>query len=228
LRRDFPRNAGYGRYVAATALNLGTALARTGKGAEGMPHILRSLDALRAIAEADPKNREARRDIAELWQYMAFAREAMNQPAEAVAANLTSLKILEEITAEDHSNFEFLKQAHTTYNNTGDIFFRQGRLDAALDYYRRGMAYVSEMAAVNQSPQIAFLRSESNRKLGEAYLALAAAGRHEAAPASARTHLLRAREDLLGLRGRGQLSRNYEHKLNLVERKLAEAGGAES
>jgi non-specific serine/threonine protein kinase/serine/threonine-protein kinase len=217
LRRDFPQKAVYARFVAAASLNLGTALARTGKGHEGIPLILRSLTTLLSISEGDPKNREAKRDVAETWQYMAFAREAMGQPDEAVEADRRSLRILEEITADDHSNVEFLKQTHATYNHAGDIRARQGRLAEALDYYRHGMAYAARMSAVNDSPQVALLRSESDRKIGEAYLAVAAAGRRDpGALAAARTHLQKAREDLLALQQRNELGRDHRHKPALL------------
>jgi tetratricopeptide (TPR) repeat protein len=223
LRRDFPQNGIYGRYVAATGLNLGTALARTGKGREGMPYILRSLETLRAISDADPKNREARRDVAETLQYMAFAHEAMGRTDEAIEADRKSLRILEEVTAGDHSNFEFLRQTHSTYNHAGDLLMRRGKLIEALDYYEKGMAYAARMSALNESPQISVLRSESNRKLGEAHLALAEGGRRPAALEAARTHLLKAREDLLALRQRGELGKSHEPKLALIERGLQKA-----
>jgi serine/threonine protein kinase len=220
LRRDFPQSTTYSRYVAATSLNMGTAMARVGKGNEGIPYILRSLETLRGISESDPRNNEARRDVAELWQYMAFAREAMNQPEEAIQANLNSLRILEEITANDHSNFEFLRQAHSTYNNTGNILSRQGKLTEALDYYQKGMAYVAKMSKLNNSPQIAVLRSESNRKIGEAYLALADNGKRPGMLEAACSYMLRAREDLMALNERGELSKNHTHKLYLIEREI--------
>jgi non-specific serine/threonine protein kinase/serine/threonine-protein kinase len=223
LRRDFPQKAAYARFVAAASLNLGTALARTGRGHEGVPLILRSLETLRAISEGDPKNREAKRDVAETWQYMAFARAAMGQPDEAVEADRHSLSILEEITAADHSNVEFLRQTHATYNHTGDLLARQGRLAEALDYYRHGMAYAARMSAVNESPQVALLRSESDRKIGQAYLALAAVGRDPGALAAARTHLQKAREDLLALRQRNELGRSHWHKLALIEAGMEKA-----
>jgi tetratricopeptide (TPR) repeat protein len=216
LQRDFPQNAGYERYVTATSTNLGTALARVGKGGEGIPYILRSLEGERAIAESDPKNNEAKWGVAEHWQYMAFARDAMGQPAEAVAANQEALRILEEITANDPSNFEFLKQTHLIYNKTGDTLLRQGRLEDALNYYRKGMAYAEKMATLNDNSQIAVLRSESNRKLGEAYLALAAGGGDPGALQSARTHLQKAGEDLLALQQRNELGKNHRHKLALI------------
>lgn len=230
LLRDSPRNEVYSRFVTATGTNLGTALARVGRGAEGIPYILRSLETERAISEVDPKNNEARWGVAEHWQYMAFARDAMGQPAEAVEANREALRILEEITANDPSNFEFLKQTHLIYNKTGDILLRQGRLADALSYDQKGMAYAEKMATLNDNSQIALLRSESSRKLGEAYLAIAEGGRDPGALASARTHLLSAGEDLLALQQRGELGRNYEHKLSMIAggtEKLArlEAGG---
>ncbi|HKP12882.1 MAG TPA: hypothetical protein VJZ91_12250, partial [Blastocatellia bacterium] len=223
LERDFPQNEIYSRFVAATSVNWGTALARVGRGVEGVAYILRSLEAERRMAAADPKNNEARRDIAELWQYMAFARRAMNQKDEAMRANQTSLAILEEITASDPSNFEFLKQTHLTYNNTGDILLEQGRLQEALAYYQKGMAYAERMSALNNSSQIAVLRSESNRKIGEAYLAIAARRPGADAILAARSHLLKARDDLLALQQRGELGRNYEHRIGLIERAIDKA-----
>ncbi len=216
LQRDFPHNAGYGRYVTATSTNLGTALARVGRGEEGLPYIRRSLEGERAISEKDPKDNEAKWGVAEHWQYMAFARDAMGQPAEAIAANQEALRILEEITANDPSNFEFLKQTHLIYNKTGDILLGQRRLADALAYYRKGMDYAAKMATLNDNSQIAVLRGESNRKIGEAYLALAARGQDPAALPSARTHLQKAGEDLHALQQRNELGKNHQHKLALI------------
>lgn len=220
LQSEFPQTEVYRRFVAATSINLGTAMARVGKGEEGIPYILRALDILRAISDQDSKNNEAKRDVAELWQYMAFARDAMGQSGEAVKANLESLRILEEITTNDPSNFEFLKQTHLTYNKTGDIFLRQGKLAEALAYYRKGMDYVAQMSTLNDNSQIAVLRSESNRKVGEAQLAIAATTKDSAALAEARSHLLKAQEDLLNLQRRNELGKNYEHKLKLISTEL--------
>lgn len=213
LQREFPQTEVYRRFVAATSINLGTAMARVGKGDEGIPYIMRALEILRAISEQDPKNNEAKRDVAELWQYMGFARDAMGQSGEAVKANLESLRILEEVTTNDPSNFEFLKQTHLTYNKTGDIFLKQGKLSEALVYYRKGMAYVERMSTLNQHTQIAVLRSESNHKIGAVYLALGSL-------TEARTYLLKAQEDLLNLQRRNELGKNYEHRLTLISTEL--------
>jgi hypothetical protein len=140
-----------------------------------------------------------------------------------VEANLKSLRILEEITTSDPSNFEFLKQTHLTYNKTGDIFLRRGRLAEALGYYRRGAGYVARMSTLNDNPQIAVLRGESHLKMGGAQLALAAAGRDAAALDGARAHLEEARAELVRLRERNELGKNYEHKLALVNAELARA-----
>ncbi|HET6975125.1 MAG TPA: protein kinase [Pyrinomonadaceae bacterium] len=217
LQREFPQIEIYRRFVAATSINLGTAMARVGKGEEGIPYIMRAFAILRAIAERDPKNNEAKRDVAELWQYMGFARDAMGQNSEAVKANLESLKILEEITTNDASNFEFLKQTHLTYNKTGDIFLKQGKLSEALVYYRKGMAYVERMSTLNENTQIAVLRSESNHKIGAAYLALNSLN-------DAHTYLLKAQEDLLNLQRRNELGKNYEHRLRLIAAELEKIG----
>ena len=225
LQREFPQAEIYRRFVAATSINLGTAMARIGKGDEGIPYILRALEILRAISERDPKNNEAKRDVAELWQYMAFARDAMGQSGEAVKANLESLRILEEITTNDPSNFEFLKQTHLTYNKTGDIFLKQGKLTEALAYYQKGVAYVERISTLNDHTQIAVLRSESNRKVGEVHLAIANTTADSGAIAEARSYLQKAQEDLLNLRRRNELGKNYEHRLTLISAELTRAKG---
>jgi hypothetical protein len=77
------------------------------------------------------------------------------------------------------------------------------------------------MTTLNNHGQIAVLRSESNRKIGEAYLALAtAAGGDSNALAEARSHLLQAQDDLLELQRRNDLGKNYEHKLTLISAEL--------
>lgn len=78
------------------------------------------------------------------------------------------------------------------------------------------MAYVARISTLNDNSQIAVLRSESNRKVGEAQLAIAAARKDPTALVEARSYLLKAQEDLLNLRNRNELGKNYEHKLTLI------------
>ena len=220
LQRDFPNNQIYSRYVSAIKINLGTALARIGKGDEGIPLIKSSLDEFRQTAKNDAGNNEAKRDVAECLQYLAFAYDAMNQADKAIEANRESLKILEEITVKDPTNFEFLSQAHLTYNNTGDIFIKKENLDEALGFYQKGMEYVEKMSKLNESPQIALLRSESNRKIGEAYLAMAEKNKNAEMYQKAKDSLTKAQETLAELKAKGELGKIYEHKLTIAERDL--------
>jgi serine/threonine protein kinase/tetratricopeptide (TPR) repeat protein len=220
LQRDFPNNQIYERYLSAIKINLGTALARIGKGEEGIPLIMSSLDEFRKTVKTDAENSEAKRDVAECLQYLAFARDAMNQPDAAIEANRESLKILEEITIKDPTNFEFLSQAHLTYNNTGDIFLKKGNLAEALDFYQKGMEYVEKMSKLNQSPQIAILRSESNRKIGEAYSAMAEKNKNAEMYQKAEEFLTKAKDLLTELKNKNELGKIYEHKLMIAERDL--------
>ena len=220
LQRDFPNNQIYTRYVSAIKINWGTALARIGKGDEGIPLIKSSLDEFRQTVKNDPGNSEAKRDVAECLQYLAFAYDAMNKSAEVIQANRESLKILEEITVKDPTNFEFLSQAHLTYNNTGDIFIKEGNLDEALDFYQKGMEYVEKMSKLNESPQIAILRSESNRKIGEAYLAMAEKSKNAEIYQKAKGFLTKTQKTLAELKTKGELGKIYEHKLTITERDL--------
>lgn len=100
----------------------------------------------------------------------------------------------------------------------GDIFLKQGRLADALAYYRKGVAYVARMSTLNDNTQIAVLRSESNRKVGEALLAIAATSGGDSG--EARSHLLKAQDDLLNLRSKNELGKNYEHRLTLISAEL--------
>ena len=220
LKRDFPNNEIYSRYIAAININLGTALARIGKGEEGLPLIKSSCEMFAEVTENDPKNYEAKRDVAECLQYLAFAYDAMTKPPEAIEANQKALKILEEITVKDPTNFEFLAQAHLIYNNTGDIFIKTGKLSEALDVFQKGMNYVEKMSKLNSNTQIEVLRSESNRKIGEAYLAIMEKSKNEDLKPKIRDFLDNAKQDLLNLRQKNELGKNYEHKLILIERDL--------
>ena len=220
LNRDFPQSGIYPRYVSASKINLGTALARIGRGSEGLPLIEASLNELKKVANSDAKNVEARRDVAECLQYLAFAYDAMNQPEKAIEINLDSLKILEAITVKDPTNFEFFNQAHLTYNNTGNILSRQGKLDEALSFYQKGLSYVESMSKFNNSLQIAVLRSESNRKIGETYLAIAEKTKNTEKAKIAKSFLDKAQDDLSALQQKNQLGKNHFYKLDLIKTEL--------
>ncbi len=224
LKKEFPEKDIYNRYVSAVSINYGTALARVGRGAEGIPLITPSCENFRNQSVNDPKNNEAKRDISECLQYLAFAYDAMNESNNAIEANLESIKILEEITVQDPTNFEFLSQTHLTFNNTGDIFFREGKLDEALDFYRRGINYVEKMSKLNESAQIKLLRSDSNRKIGEAFLAIAEKNKTSDSAKSAQEYLTKAQKDLLELQQKNELGKNDQHKLELVKQRLERAG----
>ncbi len=220
LKNEFPEKEIYNRYVSAVSINYGTALARIGRGEEGLPFITRSCESLRKSAADDPKNYEAKRDISECLQYLAFAFDAMKKSQKAIDVNKESIKILEKITVEDPTNFEFLSQTHLTFNNTGDIYFREGNLNEALDFYRRGADYVEKMSKLNDSPQIKLLRSDSNRKIGAVYLAIAEKAKTREATKSAADYLSKARKDLQTLQAKNELGKNDEHKLILINQNL--------
>lgn len=224
LQKEFPEKDIYNRYVGAVSINYGTALARVGKGEEGIPLITRSCEGFRRQSANDPKNYEAKRDISECLQYLAFAYDAMNESAKAIEANRESIKILEEITIQDPTNFEFLSQTHLTFNNTGDIFFREEKLTEALDFYRHGIDYVEKMSKLNESAQIKLLRSDSNRKIGEAYLALAEKNKTIDSAKSAKEFLTKAQTDLLELQQKNELGKNDQYKLDLIKNGLEKAG----
>ena len=217
LRKDFPEKEAYKRYVAAASINHGTALARIGKGAEGVPLITRSCEELKKASENDQKNNEAKRDVSECQQYLAFAYDAIKESQKAIETNNDSIKILEEITVKDPTNFEFLSQTHLTFNNTGDIHFREGKLGEALDFYRRGFEYVEKMSGLNESPQIKLLRSDSNRKIGAVYAAIAEKNKNVEAINSAKEFLEKSRKDLQELQTTNELGKNDEYKLALIE-----------
>ena len=220
LQKEFPEKEIYNRYVAAVSINYGTALARIGRGEEGLPLITRSCESLKKSSETDPKNYEAKRDISECLQYLAFAYDAMKLTRKAIETNNESIKILEEITVQDPTNFEFLSQAHLTFNNTGDIYFREGKLNEALDFYRRGINYADKMSRLNESPLIKLLRSDSNRKIGAAYAAIAEKNKSAEAVKSAKDFLLKAQTDLQELQNKNELGKNDQHKFSLIDQTL--------
>lgn len=220
LKREFPQSEIYSRYISATEINLGTALARIGRGVEGIPLIEKSLVELKKAVDADAKNAEAKRDVAECYQYLAFAYEAMNEPQKAIAANQESLKILEEITIKDPTNVEFFNQTHLTFNNIGNILTKEGKLEEALSFYQKGLAYVEKMSEFNDSSQLVLFRCESNRKIGETYSAIAEKTKNSEKMKLANSYLIKAQTELIALQQKNQLGRNYLYKIDLIKSKL--------
>lgn len=220
LKQEYPDKVIYDRYRNAVGINYGTALARVGKGSEGIPLIDKACEDLRKTATNEPKNNEAKRDVSECLQYLAFAYDAMDEPNKAIEANRESIKILEEITVKDPKNFEFMAQAHLTFNNTGDIFFREGKLNEALKFYRRGIEYVDKMSKLNNTSQIKLLRSDSNRKIGEAYLAVAEKIKNAENIKTAKEFLIKSQKDLIDLQKKSELGKNDEYKLELLKRNI--------
>lgn len=220
LKEAHPQSEIYSRFISATEINWGTALARIGRGTEGIPLIEKSLVGLKQAVAGDAKNAEAKRDVAECYQYLAFAYEAMNLPEKAIAANQESLKILEEITIKDPTNVEFFSQAHLTFNNTGNILTKEGKLTEALNFYQKGLAYVEKMSGFNNSSQVVLFRSESNRKIGETYLAMAAKDNNPEKIKLANSYLTKAQTELTSLQQKNQLGKSYIYKLDLIRAKI--------
>ncbi|HXF42405.1 MAG TPA: hypothetical protein VNK26_01570, partial [Pyrinomonadaceae bacterium] len=225
LKRDFPNNQVYERYIAATEINLGTALARNGKGNEGIPLIQKSLDYMVNASRQDPKNAEAKRDIAECYQYLAFARASMNNFLLAIDANKKSLEILEKITEEDPTNFEFLKQAHLTYNNLGDLLLKQNKINDALIYYRKGKNFAEKMSEINRSQQIRVLLALSQEKIGKALIAQYLRQKKAETLTEAKSMLQSAYELFSELHQNNQLGKIYHYKIRKLEADLKMADG---
>lgn len=220
LKERFPEKQGYKRYISALRINYGTALARNGKGAVGIQMILESCAEFETEAKNDPSNSEAKRDIAECLQYLAFAHDAANNSSDAIAANQKSIELLKDITFKDPSNFEFLAQAHLTFNNTGNIFMEAGDVSEALRTYKRGMDYVDKMSKVNENTQIRLLRSDSNRKIGEAYAAIAKVSGNSADSTAAKQYLTISLVEVQNLERENTLGEINRYKINLIKQRL--------
>ena len=76
------------------------------------------------------------------------------------------------------------------------------------------------MSKLNDSSQIKLLRSDSNRKIGAVYLAIAEKTKTREASKSAADFLSKARKDLQELQAKNELGKNDEHKLSLINQNL--------
>lgn len=216
LHTDFPLNEDYDRAVGSTNMNVGSALARMGRGAESSAYFKQALDVMREISRQDPENKEAARDFAEALLYSAMGFAAADKTNQAVALFRQSLATLEPLTNADRTNFEFLAQTHLTYNLLGDLLFRQRRDEQALEAYRAGLKFLEQFANEQTNGQVAVLFSDSFSRLGKYYLQTEKSRNI----AAAKNYFAQAIEKLRGLQAAKNLSKANEYKLDLLDSQL--------
>ena len=211
LVRDFPAKNNFKRYLPATRMNVGSALARSGKAQESIQYFRLALEGMKALAAADPKNIEARRDVAEALQYLAIGYDKWNKFTEAKKYYRESLAMLEQLSVNDPNNFEFLSQTFEIYKSLGDVSLNQKNITEAIHNYEQGHSFVEKMSKVNQSSSIIVLRSDSNRKLANAYKQL------KGNELTATDDMKKAQSDLLDLQKKNLLKQTDKYKLDLVQ-----------
>lgn len=211
LVRDFPAKNNFKRYLPATRMNVGSALARSGKAQESIQYFQLALEGMKTFAVSDQKNIEARRDVAEALQYLAIGYDKWNKPGEAKKYYREALAMLEQLSVNDPNNFEFLSQTFEIYKSLGDLSLNNKNVPEAIHNYEQGLSFIEKMSQLNKSSSIIVLRSDSNRKLGYAYKMLK--GNEKLAAG----FMKKAQDDLLYLQKNKLLKQTDKYKLDLVQ-----------
>lgn len=216
LHGDFPLNEDYERAVGSTNMNVGSALARMGKGEESLAYFKQALEIMRSISSKDPENKEAARDFAEALEYSAMGFAAAGQTIQATALYRDSLRTLEPLTIADRTNFEFLEQTHSIYDALGDVFLKEHQNAQALDAYQSGLNFLEQASNEKTNNQVAVLFSDSYARLGKYYLQTGN-GRNAA---TAKSYFTRSIEKLREMQAAKSLSKADEYKLDLLGTQL--------
>ena len=211
LVRDFPAKNNFKRYIPATRMNVGSALARSGKAQESIQYFQLSLEGMKAYAASDPKNIEAKRDEAEALQYLAIGYDKWNKSGEAKKYYQAALAILEHLSVNDPNNFEFLSQTFEIYKSLGDLSLNSKNIPEAIRDYEQGLSFIDKMSQLNKSSSIIVLRSDSNRKIANAYKLL------KGSEVIAADYMKKAQDDLRYLQSNKLLKQTDKYKLDLVQ-----------
>jgi tetratricopeptide (TPR) repeat protein len=117
---------------------------------KGLSHWKNARDLARALAAADPKDRERQRELAQVLLRLANAHQLLAQSQEASESALEGVALLESLQEGRQLSAADREELTEAYAALGDILLLQGRLSDAAPAYRKSHAYLTETANPNE------------------------------------------------------------------------------
>lgn len=173
LARLQPDNKGIQIELAEIYANLGQINVTLGKPAEAAEHFRQAIRMLRSLVEKDPKDKTVLADLRS--SYWGLANVLALQPSNlgdtkgAVEAMRSGLSIGESLLTQEPQNVAYRQSLATGYGETGRLFFNDGRIADALNYYRKALAIGESL--VRENPTSPLSRRElavQHRNVGAA------------------------------------------------------------
>ena len=207
-------------------MNVGGATARSGDGKRALPSLEKAFSVMKSIADHDPANHEAQRDVADAEEYLGIGYDALGDTRQALQHYGRAIAILEPLNAADTQNVEFREQAFRLQRVVGDLSVKAGNYPGGLRAYSTALQFAQDFPDDN-SPQLKlFMLGEARESLGRYYEALASApGTSVPARAAnwraALSYYQAALAGFLDAQQRQMLSAVYSYKPDLLRREIA-------
>ena len=116
-----------------------------------------------ALADQDPSNAQAQRDLSVSYSKIGDIEQSQGRLEAALQNYQSALAIRQALADQDPSNAEMQRDLSVSYNNIGDIERLQGKLEEALQNYQSDLAIAQALA--DQDPS----NAQAQRDLSISY-----------------------------------------------------------
>jgi tetratricopeptide (TPR) repeat protein len=220
-------------------LRLGEAREELEKSAEALADFQHGLVVLQALADTDPNDVRARRDLSMAFQRVGDAHVGLGQKAEALANYQHSVDIEQTLARAEPDNLRAQRDLSISYMRLGEGQRQLGELTGALATYQKCLAIDEAQAQANpDNPQAQRDLGCTYGKFGILYAAMASDTGRSRADRMARWReaqewLERSVKQFSAMRQRGMLGSSDQDLLNrltaqieVCEKSLRELTGA--
>jgi tetratricopeptide (TPR) repeat protein len=135
----------------------------------------KGLDVSVALAQADPNNAQAKRDLAVSYERLGDVHLRLGATDKALEMHQKDLDLSVALAQADPNNVQAKRDLAVSYNKLGDVQLRLGATDEALEMYQKGLDVRVPLAkADSNNAQAQRDLSVSYNKLGDVQLQLGA------------------------------------------------------
>ena len=147
LLNSDPNNLRLKRNVSSTYLWVGIGYRDSGRLAESLTHIRRSLDLQRSFLDADRENFGEINAMADCWLEVAFTQVKLSEYPAAIKAFETAIKEYSAVAESDQNDLSALVQIQLSRRAMADTLLKMNNAAGALKNYRETLAVLKDVTA---------------------------------------------------------------------------------
>jgi tetratricopeptide (TPR) repeat protein/tRNA A-37 threonylcarbamoyl transferase component Bud32 len=133
----------------------------------------RSLEIVQALAQADPKDARAQRDLSKSYSRLGDVYRQLGSTDKALEHHRKAFGARESLAQADPKDAQAQRDLSLSYERLGDVYLQLGSTDKALQHYRKALGVHESLAQADpKDAQAQRDLSISYNKLGNVYLQL--------------------------------------------------------